>query len=49
MNEKGTTVKRWNLKRPFPVKWIGPDLKAAGNEIAIETLEIAHEGFELKR
>ena len=49
LNEKGTTVKRWNLKRPFPVKWIGPDLKAAGNEIAIETLEIAHEGFELKK
>lgn len=29
------------------VKWIGPDLKASGNEVAIETLEIAHEGLEL--
>jgi len=49
MNEKGDAVKRWNLKRPFPVKWVGPDLKAAGNEIAIETLEIAHEGIVLKK
>jgi phage tail-like protein len=48
-NEKGNPVKRWNLIRPFPVKWVAPDLKAAGNEIAIETIEIAHEGIELKK
>jgi phage tail-like protein len=45
MDEKGTTVKRWNLIRAFPVKWSGPNLKAAGSDIAIETLEIAHEGI----
>jgi len=45
MDEKGTEVKRWNLISPFPVKWVGPDLKASGNEVAIETLEIAHEGI----
>jgi phage tail-like protein len=38
---------RWNLFGAIPVKWVGPDLKATGNEIAIETLEIAHEGFEV--
>ena len=48
-NEKGDVVQRWNLVRPFPVKWVGPDFKALGNEIAIETLEIAHEGIELKQ
>jgi phage tail-like protein len=42
----GTAVKRWNLIRAFPVKWTGPDLKATGSEVAIETLEIAHEGIE---
>jgi phage tail-like protein len=46
MDEKGIKVKRWNLIRPLPVKWVGPDLKASGNEVAIETLEIAHEGIE---
>jgi phage tail-like protein len=46
-DEKGTAVRRWNLVRPFPSKWVGPDMKALGNEIAIESLEIVHEGFEL--
>lgn len=40
-------VKRWNLVNALPVKWVGPDLKATGNEVAIETLEIAHEGIRL--
>lgn len=44
-DEKGETVRRWNLVRPFPVKWLGPDLKAAAAEVAIETLELAHEGI----
>jgi len=45
-DEKGTEVKRWNLKRAFPVKWLGPDFKATGNEVGIETLELAHEGIQ---
>lgn len=46
MDEKGTSVRRWNLIRAFPVKWVGPDLKGVGNEVAIETLELAHEGIQ---
>lgn len=41
------TVKRWELKDAFPTKWIGPDLKADGNQVAIESLELAHHGFEM--
>lgn len=44
-DEAGTPVKRWNLVRAFPAKWTGPDLKAGSAEIAIETLELAHEGL----
>ena len=29
-------------------KWEGPSLNATGNDVAIETLEIAHEGFDLE-
>lgn len=47
MNEKGEDVRRWNLVRAFPVKWVGPDLKASASEVAIETLELAHEGIQL--
>lgn len=46
-DEQGTEVKRWNLIRAFPVKWTGPDLKANASEIAIESLEIAHEGIQV--
>jgi len=35
----------WTFKRGIPVKFEGPDLKGAGNEVAIEQLEIAHEGL----
>jgi phage tail-like protein len=45
-DEKGTEVKRWNLIRALPVKWLGPDMKAMASEVAIETLEIAHEGIQ---
>lgn len=46
LDEQGNEVKRWNLIRAFPVKWVGPDLKATANEVAIESLELAHEGIE---
>lgn len=36
---------RWNLKDAWPSKYVGPELKASGNEIAIETLELCHEGI----
>jgi phage tail-like protein len=46
-NEAGEEVRRWNLRRAFPVKWSGPDLKAMASEVALETLELCHEGLEL--
>lgn len=47
LNEKGEDVRRWNLIRAFPVKWVGPDLKASASEVAIEALELAHEGIQI--
>jgi len=37
---------RWNLLEAWACKWTGPDLKANASEMAIETLEICHEGLE---
>lgn len=45
-DDQGTEVKRWSLKRAFPVKWTGAEFKATGNDVAIETLELAHEGIQ---
>ena len=35
----------WTFKRGFPVKFEGPSMKGTGNDVAIESLEIAHEGL----
>ena len=42
-----TEVARWQFHNGFPAKWQGPELDASKNEIAIETLEIAHEGLTM--
>ena len=46
LNRKGEEVARWNVFRAWPSKWDGPNLNAEGNDAAIETLELANEGFE---
>ncbi|MGJ8628090.1 MAG: phage tail protein [Sulfitobacter sp.] len=38
----------WTVKNAFPVKVSGTDLKAEGNEVAVESIEIAHEGFVIE-
>lgn len=45
-NEKHDEVVRWNLINAWPSKYTGPDLKANANEVAIEAIELAHEGLE---
>ena len=37
---------RWNFERAWPAKWTGPSFNAEGNDVAIETLELAHEGLK---
>jgi phage tail-like protein len=49
MNEKHEPVAVWKAANCFPVKITAPDLKSDANEIAIETMEIAHEGLSLVR
>ena len=48
LNEKHAPVMTWKLQRAFPVKVEGPQLKASGNEVAIESIELAHEGLEVQ-
>jgi phage tail-like protein len=49
MNEKHEPVAAWTAARCFPVKVTAPDLKSDANEVAIESLEIAHEGLKLMK
>jgi phage tail-like protein len=43
----GEALMRWNFEQAYPVKWIGPELASDGTSVAIETLELAHEGLKL--
>jgi hypothetical protein len=36
----------WYFRRGLPVKYSGPSLNAAQNSVAIEAIEIAHEGLQ---
>ena len=47
LDEQRQEVARWNLRRAWPAKYDPPSFRARGNEVAIETLELAHEGIEL--
>ena len=43
-----TPVGRFRFRDGWPTKWEGPALNAKSSEVAIETLEIAHEGLEVE-
>ncbi len=47
LDENRAEVMRYNFVRGWPCKYTGPGLNAANNEIAMETLEICHEGLEI--
>lgn len=46
LDEEGVPGVRWEFREAWPTKYDAPDLKATGNEIAVETLEISHEGMK---
>ena len=46
LDRQGNEKLRWNFVQAWPVKWTGPSFNAKGNDIAIESLELAHEGIE---
>ena len=47
LNEAHEPVISWTLLNAWPSKITSTDLKADGNEVAIETLELAHEGLNI--
>jgi phage tail-like protein len=36
----------FQILQAFPVKWSGPDLSAGQNNLAVETVEFAHQGLQ---
>ena len=42
----GQELMRWRFVRAFPAKLVGPELNATQNNVAVETLELCHEGLK---
>jgi phage tail-like protein len=47
LDESRQPVVVWKIRNAWPSKWEGPALNAKSSDVAIETLELAHEGFDL--
>ena len=48
LGDNHTPVARFQFREGWPSKWEGPRFNARSSEVAIETLEIAHEGLEVE-
>jgi phage tail-like protein len=46
LDEEGEPGARWQFRNAWPQQYDAPDLSATANEVAIESLEIVHEGME---
>jgi len=47
LDEEGAPTMVWTLENAWPTKITGTDLKSEGNEVAVESIEIAHEGLTI--
>jgi phage tail-like protein len=47
LDDERNPVRRWHFSNGWIAKLEGPDLNAQANDVAIETIEIAHEGLTL--
>lgn len=46
LDDEGKEAAEWTFTDGWPTKWTGPSFNATANEVAIDTLEIAHEGLK---
>jgi phage tail-like protein len=49
LDDSHQEILRWSLREAWIVKYEVPELDAEANEVAIETIELAHEGLELEQ
>ena len=45
LDSRAQTLRSWAFAGACPVKWRGPTLASGSANLAVETLEIAHEGL----
>jgi phage tail-like protein len=42
----GSTIATWKFDQGWPIKYTGATLNASGNEVAVEEIQICHEGLQ---
>ena len=45
LDEEGSPAASWRCINAWPVKYTAPDFNGTSSEVAIETIELAHEGL----
>jgi phage tail-like protein len=45
LDSTGAEKRRWLFTAAYPVRWVGPELRAGTAEVAVETIEFAHHGL----
>lgn len=45
LDQQDIPVMWWDFRNAYPVRWAGPRLNASSSEVAVEHLELAHEGI----
>jgi phage tail-like protein len=46
LDQAGTRLRTWSFVNAFPIKWTGPNFNTSQSSLAVEAIEIAHEGIE---
>ena len=47
LDEQHTPIITWRVQNAFPVRYSGPVLNSNSNDVAMEVLELAHEGIDI--
>ncbi len=47
MDSEGKEMCRWNFYESYPIRWRGPELNASVSAVAVETVEIVHNGLKM--
>ncbi|MCB9448595.1 MAG: phage tail protein [Flavobacteriales bacterium] len=48
LNEEHAPIVTWKVKDAWPSKVEGPSLNSTGNEVAVESIELQHEGLTIE-
>jgi phage tail-like protein len=49
LDDRRLPVTWWDFRAAYPVKWSGPDLNAGSASVAVESVELAHNGLSRPR